>query len=128
DFKVTFSDGTTMWVHKNIPNGAGEDVDFTLLASDYGKTGIKTVEGSSFDQPGVNDSGSTVSFMLTKVTVIDCPPSELQDQFKYKLVDDDTDTSSSTLTLDIAVPKLIVGENADDKSGSTVAHEVGCTT
>jgi T1SS-143 domain-containing protein len=47
------------------------------------------------------------------------------DAFNYTLVDRDGDTSTATLTLDTTLPKLIVGKNVDDNSGSVTSYHVG---
>ncbi|NCT40291.1 MAG: VWA domain-containing protein [Alphaproteobacteria bacterium] len=49
----------------------------------------------------------------------------VSDQFKYTLVDGDGDASVATLKLDGLEPKLIVGENVDDVSGSDLTHHIG---
>ncbi|MBI2235210.1 MAG: VWA domain-containing protein, partial [Micavibrio aeruginosavorus] len=47
------------------------------------------------------------------------------DQFQYTLADGDGDTSVATLSLECVDPVLLVGENVDDKTGSTTSYEVG---
>ncbi len=47
------------------------------------------------------------------------------DVFNYTLKDYDGDTSSTTLTIRVHCPKLIVGENIDDTPSSTTPYEVG---
>ncbi len=56
------------------------------------------------------------------------PGSQTADTFKYTLRDADGDTSTTTLKFDALQPKLIVGENVDDKPGSTTPYEVGTGT
>jgi Ca2+-binding RTX toxin-like protein len=126
DYVVHLANGTTVsgefdLEHNSNQNGVGS---FTLNSSSFGGVEITGVDVFSID----NSAMKTTSFVVQNVTISshDCPPDQGQDQFTYTLRDGDGDTSTAKLTVEGDNPVLVVGENVNDKTGSTTEHHIGC--
>ncbi len=91
---------------------------FTINSTDVG--------GKLIDRVEVYSPNS--SFMLKDVGVTYPGSIAGPDQFTYTLKDGDGDTDTAVLTFNVLKPTLIVGENVDDKPGSTTPYEVGTGT
>lgn len=91
---------------------------FTINSTDVG--------GKLIDRVEVYSPNS--SFMLKDVGVTYPGSNTAPDQFTYTLKDGDGDTDTAVLTFNVLKPTLIVGENVDDKTGSTTPYEVGTGT
>ncbi|AGH96938.1 T1SS-143 repeat domain-containing protein [Micavibrio aeruginosavorus] len=89
----------------------------TLADVDGGKIGIRATS-----------SGSGGSQSLKLVGDSDVSTGDTQDQFTYTLKDFDGDSDTAVLTINSqapVAPVLLVGTNADDKTGSTTDYVVG---
>lgn len=134
-------------VISDLGNNVGKSMSFRIYTED-GQSEVKTftvqqnqlngneqtftisnADGKMIDRVEIYSPNS--SFMLQDVKVT-YPGTNVpvggEDKFTYVLTDRDGDSDHATLTLNGVAPKLIVGENVDDKPGSTTPYEVGTGT
>ncbi|MGB4107428.1 MAG: DUF5801 repeats-in-toxin domain-containing protein [Alphaproteobacteria bacterium] len=126
DYIVHLANGTTVTGEFNIgpvPHADGI-ASFTLNSSSFGGQQIVGVDLSTVANSALPVASFTVQNII--VSSHDCPPDQGSDQFVYTLQDRDGDSSTATLTVEGSQPVLIVGENVDDKQGSTTEHHIGC--
>lgn len=98
----------------------GGKITIELDSADFGG------QITGFDVFSVSNSSlSTASFLLNNVSTTYGTEELPCDTFTYTLTDGDGDSDTATLQLKGLEPTLIVGENVDDISTSTVPYEVG---
>lgn len=101
----------------------GGKITIELDSADFGG------QITGFDVFSVSNSSlSTASFLLNNVSTTYGTEELPCDTFTYTLTDGDGDSDTATLQLKGLEPTLIVGENVDDISTSTVPYEVGTGT
>lgn len=98
----------------------GGKITIELDSADFGG------QITGFDVFSVSNSSlSTASFLLNNVSTTYGSEELPEDAFTYTLTDGDGDSDTAILHLKGLEPTLIVGENVDDTSTSTVPYEVG---
>lgn len=98
----------------------GGKITIELDSADFGG------QITGFDVFSVSNSSlSTASFLLNNVSTTYGSEELPCDEFTYTLTDGDGDSDTAILQLKGLEPTLIVGENVDDISTSTVPYEVG---